>query len=238
MSYLVIGASGAIAKAVINQLTGEQQDVIQVSREFIAEKKLPQQFSLQDYSDTSITTCLEEISANYDLKLLTHVIICTGILHQGKQLKPEKALSQLDEKNLLALLTINTITPLLWIKNLMPCFTKQQHCKVLVLSARIGSITDNNLGGWISYRSSKAALNMALKTTGIELARTHKNLKLIAYHPGTVDTPLSKPFSKNIPEHKLFTPQLAAHYLLTVLNATNHDQSVSYLDWNNQTIDW
>ncbi|MGK0441412.1 MAG: NAD(P)-dependent dehydrogenase (short-subunit alcohol dehydrogenase family) [Pseudohongiellaceae bacterium] len=238
MSYLVIGASSAIAKAVINQLTSEQQEVIQISRAFIAEQKSPLQFSLPDYSEASINNCLAEISANYDLKRLTRVIICTGILHQGEYLKPEKALSQLNEKNLLALLTINTITPLLWIKNLIYHFAKQQRCKILVLSARIGSITDNNIGGWISYRSSKAALNMALKTTGIEVARTHQNLKLIAYHPGTVDTPLSKPFSKNIPDNKLFSPELGAQYLLTVLNKAKHDQVVSYLDWNNQSIDW
>lgn len=238
MTYMVIGASSEIAKAVTNQLTEQGASVIEISRVLLQENQSSQQYKLPDYSDPSIKACLEKIARNNDLKQLTGVIICTGILHQGQHIKPEKALNQLNEKNLLALLTINTVTPMLWIKNLAPHFAKQQHCKIMVLSARIGSITDNQLGGWISYRSSKAALNMALKTIGIELARTHKNIKLIAYHPGTVDTPLSKPFSKNVAAHKLFPPALAASHLLTVLTTAENDQTVSYLDWNNQTIDW
>jgi hypothetical protein len=86
--------------------------------------------------------------------------------------------------------------------------------------------------------AQKRRLIWPLKTASIELSRTHKNLKLIAYHPGTVDTPLSKPFSKNIPDDKIFTPELGARYLLAVLDTANYDQKISYLDWNNQTIDW
>lgn len=238
VSYLVIGASSGIAKAVIGQLITANEEVLEVSRGFTCANTTNNQFALSDYTEASISTCLSQLSKNNDLTKLTAIIIFTGVLHQGDQLKPEKALSQLDEKNLLTLFTINTVTPLLWIKHLIPYLSRHQHCKIVALSARIGSIGDNHLGGWYSYRTSKAALNMALKTASIELARSHKQLKLIAYHPGTVDTPLSKPFSKNSPEHRLFAPDMAAKHLLDVMNEADYDQSLSYMGWDKQPICW
>ena len=108
----------------------------------------------------------------------------------------------------------------------------------MLFSARVGSISDNRLGGWYSYRASKAALNMMIKTAAIELARRAKNIKLIAFHPGTTDTPLSKPFQKNVPENKLFSAEFVAKQLLDIVENTPIDQSPSYLDWQGETINW
>ena len=107
-----------------------------------------------------------------------------------------------------------------------------------MFSARVGSIEDNRLGGWYSYRASKAALNMMLKSTAIEFARRSKNIKLIAFHPGTTDTTLSEPFQKNVPVGKLFQPSFVAQQLLSILEDVSVDGRASFLDWKGNDIDW
>ena len=104
------------------------------------------------------------------------------------------------------------------------------------LSARVGSISDNRLGGWYSYRASKAALNMLIKTAAIEQARKYKNKIVIGLHPGTVDTALSKPFQGNVPGGKLFSPQQSATYLLNVVNDVTVDNTGQLLDWNGKVV--
>jgi NAD(P)-dependent dehydrogenase (short-subunit alcohol dehydrogenase family) len=104
------------------------------------------------------------------------------------------------------------------------------------ISARVGSISDNRLGGWYSYRASKAALNMLLKTAAIELGRTRKELVVLGLHPGTVDTGLSKPFQSNVSEGKLFTPEQSARYLLEVIDGVTPEHSGSVLAWDAQTV--
>jgi NAD(P)-dependent dehydrogenase (short-subunit alcohol dehydrogenase family) len=109
---------------------------------------------------------------------------------------------------------------------------------VTVFSARVGSISDNHLGGWYSYRTSKAALNMLLKTVSIEFSRRAKNIKIISFHPGTTDTLLSKPFQKNVPEGKLFTCEFVANQLISIVSDTAIDGELSYVDWQGRNIDW
>jgi NAD(P)-dependent dehydrogenase (short-subunit alcohol dehydrogenase family) len=127
---------------------------------------------------------------------------------------------------------------MLWIKFLTPYLSSKAPCKLVVFSARVGSISDNNLGGWYSYRASKAALNMMLKTAAIELARRAKNIKIIAFHPGTTDTPLSRPFQKNVPDEKLFTCNFVATQLLNIIENIEIDGKASYLDWQGKAIQW
>lgn len=123
----------------------------------------------------------------------------------------------------------------------MPLLTHKTQCTITALSARVGSINDNELGGWYTYRASKAALNMLFKTAAIELARRAKNTKLILFHPGTTDTELSKPFQKNVPAGKLFTPEFVAGQLFELTN-NNPDLKLNgepaYLDWQGSTIPW
>ena len=109
---------------------------------------------------------------------------------------------------------------------------------MLVLSARVGSIGDNGLGGWYSYRGSKAALNMMLRCAALETRRVNPAAKILAYHPGTVDTPLSEPFQTNVAPEKLFSPVRAAEALDTVLSSLEADGELSYLDWRGETIPW
>jgi len=118
----------------------------------------------------------------------------------------------------------------------MPLLSKQTACRVTVFSARVGSVSDNRLGGWYGYRASKAALNMMLKTASVELKRRAKGVKLVSFHPGTTDTSLSKPFQKNVPEGKLFTPDFVAQQLLSLESRLVLDGELSYLDWQGQEI--
>jgi len=124
------------------------------------------------------------------------------------------------------------------LKLLHPILKGKQRCVVAALSARVGSINDNHLGGWYAYRSSKAALNMMLRTLSIEYARRVKNVKLIAFHPGTTDTALSKPFQTSVPAEKLFTTEFVAARLCRIMHDAEIDGQLSYLDWDNKSIPW
>lgn len=106
------------------------------------------------------------------------------------------------------------------------------------LSARVGSITDNGLGGWYSYRSSKAALNQLTKTLSVELARKKVNVAAILLHPGTCDTDLSKPFQRNVPEEKLFTKERGVRQLLSIVESTSLDHNGTFIAWDGSHIDW
>lgn len=188
-----------------------------------------------DHTPENIRALVEEVaSAEHPL---SYVAITLGTLH-GSHYGPEKSLSALDPQSMLEVHRVNMILPMLWLSVLTPILRKSPNCRVAVLSARVGSIGDNQLGGWYSYRSSKAALNMALRCAAIELSRRAKGVKLIAYHPGTVDTGLSQPFQKSVPEGKLFSADYAAERLDTVMQSVAIDGSLSYLDWAGNTIDW
>lgn len=235
---LVIGASSAIAKAVIDRLLQQgQTNITAVSRQMCsdyADNKHIEWIS-SDYSDSSIQHCCQQFNdKNIQWR---HVIMCNGVL-QTPTIQPEKRLEAATSQALHSLFESNAVIPLLWLQQLLPSLKQSKKCCVAILSARVGSIGDNASGGWYGYRASKAALNMLLKTAAIELSRRAKGVKLIAYHPGTVDTPLSKPFQKRIKEGNLFTPEFTAKQLLSIMQNIQHDGELSYLDWDNKPIQW
>ncbi|MEQ8802067.1 MAG: short-chain dehydrogenase, partial [Haliea sp.] len=160
-----------------------------------------------------------------------------GILHAGDK-GPEKSLEQLDPAWMQAVFHANSITPMLWLQALAKGLGRKQHCVIAALSARVGSIGDNRLGGWYSNRASKAALNMLLQTAAVDQARRAPASKLIAFHPGTTDTALSRPFQGNVAAGKLFSPDFVAGRLLAVMDAATADGTLSYLDWDGQAITW
>ena len=195
--------------------------------------------------------CLEGGSTEEDIEQLlqqlahlqgriTRVVICIGVLHQSEPhpMMPEKRLEDVNIQQLMHSAHVNTILPALWVAKLLPLAKGAQPCVMAVLSARVGSIGDNRLGGWYSYRSSKAALNMFLKTAAIEYSRRANNVKLLAFHPGTTDTDLSKPFQANVPRDKLFTPAFVARQLIGIMDGLSADGELSYLDWQGQPIVW
>ncbi|MGB7084044.1 MAG: SDR family NAD(P)-dependent oxidoreductase, partial [Phormidesmis sp.] len=134
-----------------------------------------------------------------------HIVInCVGLLHDNQQ-QPEKALRQLNADHLLNYFQVNSIGPVLLAKHLMPLLKHKSPSLFATISAKVGSIGDNRLGGWYGYRASKAALNMFLKTAAIEYRRRSPHTILVMLHPGTTDTQLSKPFQRGVPPEKLFS---------------------------------
>ena len=167
-----------------------------------------------------------------------HLLLCTvGVLQDGAA-KAEKGLSQISLEGLLATFQRNSFAPILLLKHLLPLLRGQHACTVAALSARVGSIGDNRLGGWYSYRASKAALNQLLHTASIELSRLNPNSCVLSLHPGTTDTELSKPFQANVPADKLFTPSYSAERLLAQVELHGPAQTGTFWGWDGQPIPW
>lgn len=234
-SAIVVGAGSTIAQAIIEQLTASPdcQQIIALSRhQSFASAKVTAIHS--QYDEASIEQTCAQLTLSHPV---ARVFICQGILHQDT-LEPERKIEAITAQNMLTVFHANTVIPSLWLKYLVPHLHGSAPCKVAMFSARIGSISDNHLGGWYSYRASKAALNMMVQSFAIELARRAKNVKLLAFHPGTTDTPLSEPFQRSVPQDKLFTPEFVATQLLSLMANLAVDGQASYMDWNHQPIDW
>ncbi|MFT7681989.1 MAG: NAD(P)-dependent dehydrogenase (short-subunit alcohol dehydrogenase family) [Moritella dasanensis] len=238
---LIIGANSVIAKAIAAKIqTDAEMGLIVISRDLSAYSAMPdtsiKQITVPNYQSDSIEQAVIALTQCNHIPI-SQVFICNGVLHNA-QLQPEKRLEDFSEQAFQQVMQINALTPMLWIQKLTPILTAKTPCTLTVFSARVASISDNHLGGWYSYRASKAALNMMLKTAAIELSRRAKNIKLIAFHPGTTDTPLSKPFQKNVPADKLFTSGFVAEQLLNIVENIALDGEASYLDWQGKSIDW
>jgi len=165
------------------------------------------------------------------------VVNTTGVLHDSSLgVFPEKRLEDLKWSSFESLMRINAFSNALLLQYLLPKYKKDQPTYFAALSARVGSISDNRIGGWYSYRASKAALNQLLKTASIETKRRHPQLILAALHPGTTDTDLSKPFQANVPAEKLFTPQFVAERLMSVLMGLTPEDSGGFFAWDGQSI--
>ncbi|MQY43418.1 SDR family NAD(P)-dependent oxidoreductase [Epibacterium sp. SM1969] len=218
MNTLVIGASGGIGSALVQALRARGDTVTALSR---AEDG----FDITD--EDNIQTQLSRFDAPFDL-----VIVATGIL--AAEAGPEKTIRNLTAAEMQHLFAVNTIGPALVLKHLRPLLPRKTAAKVAVLSARVGSIGDNTLGGWYSYRASKAALNQVIKTAAIELARTHKHLTCVALHPGTVATQFSSAYlcHKNVP------PAKAAGNLLGVIDGLTPNDSGAFYDWAAKPVPW
>jgi len=167
-----------------------------------------------------------------------HLLVCSiGILHSGAA-KAEKGLAQLDMAGLQATFQSNAFAPILLLKHLLPLLRGRHPCTVAALSARVGSIGDNRLGGWYSYRASKAALNQLLHTASIELTRLNPQSCVLSLHPGTTDTELSKPFQANVPADKLFAPSYSAECLLAQIEQHGPAQTGTFWGWDGKPIPW
>lgn len=175
------------------------------------------------------------IRAAATLDVVDLTIITTGMLHDALQ-RPERALRELDPAALARSFAINSIAPAIVAKHLIPKMPRDRRAIFAVLGARVGSIGDNRTGGWHSYRASKAALVMLMKTIAIETARARPNAIIVTLHPGTVDTGMSKPFQGNVAPEKLFTPALAADHLLKVIDGLTPADSGGHFAWDGSRI--
>jgi NAD(P)-dependent dehydrogenase (short-subunit alcohol dehydrogenase family) len=230
---LVIGASGGLGAALRARLLagGGFSQVLALSRS-VSEDGAP----LLDITDeASIAASAEWLKLKGAEQALRLVIVATGILHNDGN-GPERSLSQLDAAYLAQVFAINSIGPALLLKHLAPLLPKTGDAKLAFISAKVGSIGDNALGGWYGYRASKAALNQIVKTASIELARRNKQTCCIALHPGTVDTALSEPFGKN--GLNVREPAIAAQEILSVIHQLKAQDNGRFLDYKGESLPW
>ncbi|XQE67437.1 SDR family NAD(P)-dependent oxidoreductase [Pseudomonas sp. P3C3] len=167
-----------------------------------------------------------------------HLLLCSVGILQEDAARAEKSLTQLSLEGLMASFQSNCFAPILLLKHLLPLLRGKHPCSVAALSARVGSIGDNRLGGWYSYRASKAALNQLLHTASIELKRLNPQSCVLSLHPGTTDTELSRPFQAKIAADSLFSPEFAARCLLQQVAEHGPEDSGSFWAWDGQQIPW
>jgi NAD(P)-dependent dehydrogenase (short-subunit alcohol dehydrogenase family) len=246
-NIILFGASSTIAQAYIKHLNDQTEvfKIICISSNSLSSNTSSNLLSRSavthfqtDYSEQSLAQIISLLKDQ--LIDLHQVIIFNGQLHNTEHM-PEKRLEDVGSSYFNQLLNSNALTPILCLQSLLPLLNHKTQCTITALSARVGSIEDNKLGGWYAYRASKAALNMLFQTAAIELYRRAKNTKLILFHPGTTDTDLSKPFQRNVPQGKLFTPAFTAEQLYELTNnnpGLELNGEADYLDWNGKHIPW
>ena len=228
---VVFGTSGAIGRALAARLaaSGRYSAVWGGSRSG-TDDALPgvTPFRFDPADEASLAGVAASLPAPPAL-----VLVATGLLHDpARSIAPEKSWKALDGAAMAAVYAANAIAPALIAKHLLPRFPRDARAVFAVLSARVGSIGDNRLGGWHSYRASKAALNMLVRNFAIELHRSHPQALAVALHPGTVDSRLSAPFQRGVTPGKLFSPDQSAGYLLDVLDRLTPADSGGLYAWD------
>ncbi|MCW4151222.1 SDR family NAD(P)-dependent oxidoreductase [Halomonas sp. 18H] len=235
---VVIGANGGIGNAIVNTLLGNSQigRLIAVSRAPFHSNQPDVESVVADVSTSSGREVLSQHLNGRPIHLLFNAM---GILHdQASGIQPEKRLEQLNEDTIAHVMHINAVTPALLLSSLKPCLQGKHPSIIASLSARVGSIGDNGYGGWYSYRASKAAHNMLMKTAAVELSRLNKQSIVLCLHPGTTDTTLSKPFQARVPPEKLFHPAFVADQLISVIAKRTPEDTGSFWDWAGEPIEW
>ena len=225
-NIVVLGAAGALGGAFAKVLSEKYKNasLFAFSR------------NGQNHINYSCEESLSEAAALASKeKPLDLVIVANGILHEA-EIMPEKSLGDLSAEKFKRIFEVNTITPALIAKHFLPKLNREQSSIFTALSARVGSISDNHLGGWYSYRASKAALNMVIKNLSIEVGRRNKKAIIVGLHPGTVDSDLSMPFQKNVADGKLFTPEYSAAKLLNVIEILTPEQTGKCFAWDSEEI--
>ena len=233
-TVMIIGASGGIGAAFLAALR-EDSDVGTIhvfGRGF--ENDEGQDRVRHHYLDLTDEASIE-VAAKRIAGPIHLLIIATGTLHAAG-IAPEKTYRALDPVALLEAFRVNTIGPVLIAKHMLPLFPSQGRGIFAALSARVGSIGDNRAGGWHAYRASKAALNMIIRNLAIETARRNPETICVGLHPGTVDTGLSRPFQRGVPQDKLFTPEYAASRLLQVIEELRPHDSGKVLAWDGAVV--
>lgn len=231
LNIMVVGATGGIGRAFVDYFAA--MDTVKTIHACARSNYQPTSDKIKshhiDYgNEDTIANAMADIAEPLDI-----IIVATGFLG----LEPEKSLRDLSADKFNEQFLANTIGPSLVAKHACPKMRKGNKSVFACLSARVGSISDNNtMGGWYAYRASKAALNMVLKNTAIEIGRTNKDAIIMGLHPGTVDTSLSKPFQGHVPTGKLFTPTYAVSNMMDVVLNASTDQSGQLYAYDGQKI--
>lgn len=216
---LIVGASGGIGRALVAELRGRGESVTALSRSVDG---------LNLTHEDSIMGCLSLLDGSFD-----RIVVATGALSSEGN-APEKTLKALDPDAVAAQFALNATGPALVLKHALRLMPRDRRSVFAALSARVGSISDNRLGGWYSYRAAKAALNQLIHTGAIEVARSHRQAICVALHPGTVATA----FTQNYRNHDAVSPEQAAANLLGVMDGLSAADTGGFFDWSGKPVAW
>lgn len=232
LNCIVFGAAGGLGSAFVAALA-QRRDVAVVHAVARSEAPLAAGKIVAHRADITSEAQIAQLAARIGAPLHC-VVVASGILHRGPGLQPEKDWRQIEPAAFAEVLAVNTIGPALVFKHFAPLLSRGERSIMVALSARVGSISDNRLGGWYSYRASKAALNQIIRTFSVELARKRPLAVIAGLHPGTVETGLSNPFGGG-PANRL-TPQQSADALLQVMDGLTPAQSGRVFDWKGDEV--
>lgn len=232
----VIGSSGAIGNSISKLLKSEisVESVYNFSRSAISESSEKEKNIYIDIeNEDSIIESIKKIPKDIKFDL---IFVATGILHNDEDIYPEKSIKDISGNKLKKVLMVNTIGPALIGKYFIPFLNKNNRNVFAFLSARVGSISNNKIGGWYSYRASKSALNQIIKNFSIEIKRSNPNSIFVGLQPGTVKSNLSKPFQKNVNSKNLFSPDYSAKKLIDVINNLSIEDTGKLFAWDGEEI--
>lgn len=244
-NVLVIGASGSIGAALVAHLLAHPAVgfITAAARHAEQSPNLVEMRAHQEHrlaladGDITCSDSLQALAVRMHHAPLHLTINGTGLLHADRLL-PEKSLAAIDHANLQQIFAVNAFGPILLARAVLPLMRHGSPAVFASLSARVGSIGDNQLGGWYSYRAAKAAQNQLMKTLSIECRRSHPQLSVQIMHPGTVDSALSRPFQRGVAAEKIFTPARAAAQLLDLIASSTPDNSGRFVAWDGSAIPW
>lgn len=247
-TYLIIGGTGGIGRAMVERLIRMNHQTQTGIAVFATYHNSVPEIEADNLHWLKMDICDEDSIKQSIDAIKTHsshidwVINCVGLLHTEHN-QPEKALRQMQTEFFLKNMQVNALASMLIAKHIKPLLKNAERSNdnpaiFATISARVGSISDNELGGWYSYRMSKAALNMGMKNLSIEWSRSLKDVCVVVMQPGTVNTQLSAPFQANVREGHLFSPAYSAESLLEVLTDMSSDQTGSFVDWAGESIPW
>ncbi|MBD2460226.1 SDR family NAD(P)-dependent oxidoreductase [Oscillatoria sp. FACHB-1407] len=246
VNALIVGANRGIGLGFVQQLLEHKQIGRlyatyrnEASSELLAlADQYPQQLHLIRMDITDESQIAEGVAQIKTQTPQLHLVMyCVGVLHEG-EMQPEKGLQQIQAENLLRYFQVNSIGAVLLAKHLVPLLKHGDRSVLASISAKVGSIGDNQLGGWYGYRASKAALNMLMRNVAIEYSRKSPKTLVVLMHPGTTDTQLSKPFQRNVPPEKLFSVDRTVTQLLKVIDQLQPDDNGQFFSWDGSRLPW
>lgn len=227
----IFGANGSIGRALCRHYQKESHVYAFSRKNLDSDDTGLNKILLNDYEEKTIL----EAASGYEDDFFNTIIVSIGMLH-NHEFMPEKRIEDFSSDQFLETIKINTLIPTLIAKSFHKKLKKKEKSTLAFLSARVGSISDNRTGGWYSYRASKAGLNMVVKNLSIELGRLNKKLVVIGLHPGTVDTPLSQPFQKNLKDSKIFSSNFSVLKLSLIINSLDVESSGKCIAWDGKEI--
>ena len=233
-NVLIFGANGAIGGSLSTLYANAGASVFAVTRNPHVFENSNIKNTVVNYDDDhAFESAMDSLFSEYVPDI---IVVACGALCIGEKM-PEKSVVDIDAQYMEDLYRVNTILPTMIMKRVISRMPRDRDFKFAALSARVGSISDNRLGGWYGYRASKAALNMIIKTASIEVRRKHKNSVIVGLHPGTVDSDLSKPFQNSVLDGKLFSSDQSAQYLFEVIENLTPADSGKVFDWKGDIIE-